>query len=52
MNGLYTKLFSEETAAPDNVPETGVNNIGWFVFDEAVTTLILLDVAANPEVVA
>ena len=52
VNGLYTKLLSEETAVPDNVPETGVNNIGWFVFDEAATTLILLDVVANPEVVA
>ena len=52
VNGLYTKVFSVETAAPEAVPDAGVNNTRWLVFVVAETTFIFVAVVANPEVIA
>ncbi len=52
VDGLYTKVFSIETAAPDAVPDAGVNNTLWLIFVAAETTFIFVAVVANPEVIA
>ena len=52
VDGLYTKVFSVDTAAPDAVPDAGVNNTLWLIFVAAETTFIFVAVVANPEVIA
>ena len=51
VNGLYTKLLSVDTAAPEAVPVEGVNKTLWIELDVADTTLMLVDVVAVPDVI-